>query len=216
MRIVGVVGRKGGVGKTSIAVHMAADLATRKRRKVLLVDADMQGSATYWAEPGNLPVTVTHLPLEADNQVAAWSRKVRDLDADVVVLDGPPHLNAALGGIIGLADLVVIPCGPSGLDLVATGEAVGLVREIRGARGGKRPGVVLVPNRVDRRTTSGRELPEALADLGEAVGPAVGDRTAISDAFNAGTWIGEYAPNSIARREIGALADFVWKRLKLG
>jgi len=212
MRIFGVIGRKGGVGKTSIAVHLAAAFATRKRQKVILVDADPQGSATYWAEPGNLPVPVIPDPLEADSAVDAWSRRVLGLDADVVVLDGPPHLNAALGGIIGLADLVVIPCAPSGLDLVATGEAVGLVREIRAGRGTKRPDVVLVPNRVDSRTISGRELPDALKDLGEAVSPVVSARTALSDAFNAGDWIGAYAPNSPAADEINALANYIWKR----
>ena len=45
MRVIGVIGRKGGVGKTTVAVHLAAEYAARKRR-VVVVDADMQGSAT--------------------------------------------------------------------------------------------------------------------------------------------------------------------------
>ena len=154
MLVIGVIGRKGGSGKTTIAVHLAAALAA-KGRKVTVVDADTQGSATYWSDPGELPIPVVHRPLEHAREIQAWSRSVRGIDADVVVLDAPPHLNEALGGVIGLSDLAVIPCGPSGLDLMATGEVVGLVHEIRSNRGGKKPRLVIVPNRVDRRTAPG-------------------------------------------------------------
>ena len=213
MAVVGVIGRKGGCGKTTIAVHLAAELATG-RRTVAVVDADTQGSATYWAEPGNLPVPVLHYPLEHAREIQAWSRRVRDVDADIVVLDAPPHLNEALGGVIGLSDLAVIPCAPSGLDLIATAETVGLVREIRDERGGDRPHILLVPTKVDRRTVSGRDLAGALKDMGEAVGPDVGQRTAFSDAFNAGQWVGAYAPHSRAHQDIVGLATRVRSMLR--
>jgi len=63
MAIIGVIGRKGGVGKTTIAVHLAAELSTGKQT-VAVVDCDAQGSATYWSDPGQLPVPVLHHPLE--------------------------------------------------------------------------------------------------------------------------------------------------------
>jgi chromosome partitioning protein len=205
MAVIGVIGRKGGVGKTTIAVHLAAELSTGKQT-VAVVDCDAQGSASYWADPGQLPVPVLHHPLEHAREIQTWSRDVRDIDADLLVLDGPPHLNEAMGGVIGLSDLVVIPCGPSGLDLIATGEAVGLVRQIRDERGDAKPSMLLVPNRVDRRTTDGRDLAGALKDLGEPVGPSIGDRTAFVDAFNAGQCVGAYAPSSPAHQELQALA----------
>ncbi len=92
--LVGVIGRKGGCGKTTIAVHLAAELAT-KRRAVAVVDADTQGSATYWSEPGNLPVPVLHYPLENAREIQAWSRRVRDVDVDIVVLDAPPAIRGS-------------------------------------------------------------------------------------------------------------------------
>ncbi len=204
MPVIGVIGRKGGSGKTTIAVHLAAVFATQGKN-VALVDADTQGSATYWAEPGHLPMQVVHRPLEHDREILAWSIAVRGIDADLLVLDAPPHLNEALGGVIGLSDITLVPCGPSGLDLIATAETVGLVREVRDERGDGRPNILLVPNRVDRRTTSGRDLAVALKDLGEPVGPAVGARTAFSDAFNVGQWVGAYAPQSPAHKELQAL-----------
>ena len=213
MPIIGVCGRKGGSGKTTTAVHLAAELASRGL-SAAVVDCDIQGSATHWAEPGNLPVSVHHMPLEADSQVAEWSKSVRAIQAQYIILDSPPHLDAALGGVIGLADVAVIPCGPSGLDLIATGETVGLVREIRDARGNGRPLVLLVPNRIDRRTSSGRELKDALADMGEPVAPEIHYRTAFADAFNTGAWVGAYAPHSPAHKEMVTLAGCVLKRLE--
>lgn len=209
--IISVCGRKGGSGKTTIAIHLAADLASRGA-SVVLVDCDVQGSASYWAEPGKLPMPVEHMPLESDDQVAAWSKRIRAIKAEHVILDSPPHLNAALGGVIGLSDLAVVPCGPSGLDLIATGETVGLIQEIRQARGNGRPAIVLVPNRTDQRTASGRELATALAAMGQPVGPGIRSRTAFSDAFNIGQWVGEYAPKSKAHEEIRNLSAYVLKQ----
>ena len=213
MVIIGVVGRMGGAGKTTLAIHLAADVASRGR-SVTVVDCDTQGSATHWAEPGHLPMPVVHHSLEHARDIDAWSRVIRTIDADIVVLDAPPHLDAALGGVIGLSDIVVVPCSPSGMDLIATAETVGLVREVRGKRGGDRPTILLVPNRVDMRTRSGRELSAALKDMKEPVAPAIGSRTAFSDAFNAGDWVGSYAPRSPAHREMQALAKRVEKLVK--
>jgi len=213
MKVIGVCGRKGGSGKTTTAIHLAAELATRGRSAVL-VDCDTQGSATYWSEPGRLPMPVKHMPLETDGEVATWSAQVRAIKADFLVLDSPPHLNAALGSIIGLSDLAVVPCGPSGLDLMATSETVGLIREIRTHRGGTLPHILLVPNRVDHRTASGKELTTALTGLAEPVSPEIRYRTAFSDAFNDGSWVGSYAPNSPAHKEMATLADEVIRTLE--
>ena len=215
-RVIGVCGRKGGSGKTTVAVHLAAEIATRIKARggtVVLVDCDQQGSATYWSEPGNLPMAVQHMPLESEAQVGEWSRAIRAIQAEVIVLDSPPHLDAALGGVIGLSDVAVVPCGPSGLDLMATAETVGLIREIREARGEGKPKVVLVPNRTDHRTASGRELTGALTDIGELVAPEIRARTAFSDAFNEGQWVGGYAPGSPAHEEMRELTVFVLRQL---
>jgi chromosome partitioning protein len=212
MKVIGVCGRKGGSGKTTTAIHLAAELSTRGR-SVVLIDCDTQGSATYWADPGRLPMTVKHMPLETDAEVGTWSAQVKAIKADILVLDAPPHLNAGLGGIIGLSDIAVVPCGPSGLDLAATAEAVGVIREIRGHRGGTLPHILLVPNRVDHRTASGKELTTALAAMGEPVSTEIRYRTAFSDAFNDGSWVGTYAPNSLAHKEMTALADQVIKMM---
>lgn len=217
MQIVGVCGRKGGSGKTTTAVHLAAEMTSRGLPTVL-IDCDTQGSAKHWSAPGLLPMKVHPHPLEfkggeTDKQkseiIREWSATIRSISVEFLILDSPPHLDAALGGVIGLSDLAVIPCGPSGLDLIATAETVSLVREIRAATGEEKPRITLVPNRVDQRTASGRQLETALADLGEDISPAVHDRTVLADSFNLGAWVGAYAPDSPAHVEIQQLTTHI-------
>lgn len=214
MLTIGVCGRKGGSGKTTIAVHLAAAIAARKR-SVALVDCDTQASAMHWGALGMLPMPVHPRPLTEPGRVKAWSAAIREIHADFIVLDSPPHLDAALGAVIGLSDVAVIPCAPSGLDFVATAETVGLVREIRAARGDGAPFICLVPNRVDQRTVSGKQLRGALEGLGELVAPDIHHRMAFADAFNAGQDVGTYAPGSTAHSEMDALATFILKQLQL-
>jgi chromosome partitioning protein len=210
-RVIAVVGRKGGIGKTTVSVHLAGELAARGRR-VHLVDSDPQGSAAQWAAPGNLGLPVEHLPVTVE-QLKPWVERVRRVEAEVVILDCPPHLDAALGAAVGLADLAVLPCGPSGLDMMAMSEVLAVVRQARAHRAGK-PTAMIVPNRVDRRTSEGREIVDELAKLGEPVGPALAYRSAFVRAFNTGDTVGAFAPGSAADVEVKALADAIEKAVK--
>ena len=209
--IIAVVGRKGGVGKTTVSVHLAGEFAARGIL-VHLVDSDPQGSAAQWAAPGNLRLPVEHLPVTVD-RLKPWVERVRTVAADVMILDCPPHLDAALGAAVGLADLAVLPCGPSGLDMMAMGEVLAVVRQAREYRAGK-PAALIVPNRVDRRTSEGREIVAELAKLGEPVGPALAYRSAFVRAFNTGDTVGAFAPGSMADTEVKALADAIEGALK--
>ena len=208
MTILSICGRKGGCGKTTLAVHLSAEFAQRDRG-VVLIDCDIQGSAHQWAEPGNLPMDVHHMSLDDDESVVDWSHNVRELETDLVFLDSPPHLDSALGGVIGISDIVLVPCSPSGLDLVATAETISLIREVRDLRDDGGPAILIVPNRVDKRTASGRELMVVLKDMNEQVANGLGARMAFSDAFNAGQWVGDFARHRTAHREIRVLADDV-------
>ena len=204
-RVVAVVQRKGGVGKTTVAVSIAGEIA-RRGMGVGLVDADPQGSSCQWAEPGRLPFDVYELSLR-DRSVEDWAREIRDLGEDYVVIDCPPD-DRQLGAAIAVATVAVIPCTPSGLDIEATTQTLAIVHHAK-ARRGSLPVVVLVANRVDRRTLEGRQVLAELGHFGEAIAPPLGSRFEFVRAFSVGQTIAEFAPNSRADHECRALGDFL-------
>jgi len=212
MPIIGVCNRKGGVGKTTTAVHLASEFAARGL-SVELVDCDDQGSAVQWAEAGRLPVAVRALPLEGIEDIGLWAGFIRRRQTEYVVIDSPPRAGATFGAVVGLSDVVVVPCGPSPLDLRATADTVALVRECRQDRSDGRPFLLLVPNRTDMRTSWGKDLRKTLAGFGEPVAADLRARTAFTDACNAGDWTGSHAPNTPAHQDVVALADSVLAEL---
>ncbi len=154
------------------------------------------------------------LPLESARGAKRWIERVLDIEAEYTVIDCPPHLQAVTEAAIGIADIVVVPVTASGADLIATAKALELVREARTKRHNGAPKCVLVPSRIDFRTSAGREIGDALKQLGEPVGPAIRQRTAFVDSFTAGQWIGDYAGRGPASEEIAGLARFIRGRLR--
>src|SRR5579872_7104496 len=206
MKRVVVAQRKGGVGKTTLAVSIAAEM--RKRgAQVELVDADPQRSACYWAEPGGLHYPVRAITFSPQIPVAKWASAVRTVGGDYVVVDTPPS-DEALAASIALGDLAVIPCLPSGLDLEATTRTLQIVNAVRVRRAAPLQ-AVLVPNRVDMRTLEGRQLVEEMEQYGETVGPPIGSRQAFVRAFSVGMSVSDFQPNGPADLELRMLCDLL-------
>jgi chromosome partitioning protein len=203
--LVSLAQRKGGVGKTTLAVSLASELV-RRGLDVGLVDADPQLSACEWARPGSLAFPVYEMPFDGE-PVAAWAGRVRLIEAACIVVDAPPH-DRAVGAAVALSDILLIPCTPSGLDIESTEHTLAIVRAVRERRASPLE-VVLVPNRVDSRTLEGRQVIEELQGFGEAVADPVGNRSAFVRAFSLGCSVTELAPGEKADLEIRALADLV-------
>lgn len=213
--VIAVGNLKGGVGKSTIAVNLACETSS-KQRSVILVDADGQGTASYWLGLGRLPIRGEVMPLENQRDADRWIRRVialRDA-ADLVVIDLPPHIGAATEAALVIADLFLVPVTASGADILATEKALALLKEARQVRGDGKPSCLIVPSKVDRRTAAGREIEEALKPLGEPIAQVICQRTAFVDSFSAGEWIGSFAPESLAATEIEALAENVRRTLK--
>jgi chromosome partitioning protein len=203
--IVALVQRKGGVGKTTLAVSVAAELHSRGKN-VALVDSDPQQSASQWAELGSLQFPVYQVILSEQMSVN-WARDVRVVatNYDYAVVDTAPSLRA-VSTSIAIANLAMVPCTPSGLDLESTIKTLEIINQIRRLRRGY-PRVMLIPNRVDARTREGQQLVDELASFGEAVSSTVGYRTAFVRAFLEGVSIAEMANGHDGNGEIQLLCD---------
>lgn len=210
-RTITVTQRKGGVGKTTIAICIAAELA-RRGHDVALVDSDPQRSASHWAEPGNLEFPVYEMALE-QIPVSTWAHEVRSIQAGLVVIDTAPNARE-MGASIALANLILVPCTPSGLDLDATLQTLAIIDAARERRR-DRIKVILVPNRLDRRTLEGRQLIDELGGFGEIVAPPIASRAAFVRCFTSGQSVASFMPGDAADQEIQQLADAVeWADLE--
>ncbi|HZH42572.1 MAG TPA: ParA family protein [Lysobacter sp.] len=140
MKTVLVASSKGGVGKTTIATHLAAQAALDGQRTAL-VDADPQGSSTRWAER-RAPLASAVLPLDGTRR-KAWRRQLPD-DTQRVVIDAAAGAMAdELEPFLDGADVVVVPIQPSMLDIEATVPFLdSLARHPRVRRGELRVGLV--------------------------------------------------------------------------
>ncbi len=225
--IVAVANLKGGVGKSTIAVNLACALNVAGD-DALVVDADTQGTSTFWKNQGRLPVRVRAMPLEDragreswlsrllprgdeedQSRVRQWKKDLKSADASFVVVDCPPHVGLATRAAVSVADLVLVPVTGTAADVAATQPALQLIGKARARRSGKAPLCLIIPSRVDRATATGKVIEAILKSFGEAIGPAIAQRVAYADAVAFGTWIGDHAPQSPGHQEILKLADCV-------
>ncbi|MBW4695581.1 MAG: ParA family protein [Lyngbya sp. HA4199-MV5] len=119
-KILVVLNGKGGVGKTTTAINLAAAFAETDR--VLLVDADPQGSATWWAGRGDRPM---RFDLKQETNPVQLTALRQGEDYAIVVVDTPPALASdALAAVIPIADYILLPTPPAPMDLTALIETV--------------------------------------------------------------------------------------------
>lgn len=202
MLTVAVVSKKGGSGKTTLAINVAV-AAEQAGHAALIIDLDPQGSATAWGRgrKARTPVVTAAQPHDLEGTLDT----VRGHDAAFVILDTAPHAEQAALRAARHADLVLTPCRPSLLDL----RAVAASRDI--AALAKTPAFAIL-NGCPPQGTLPDQACEALNAQDLAAGPVrIGHRIDFEHAVTAGASVLELRPKGKAADEIRALSDWLWQ-----
>jgi chromosome partitioning protein len=204
--IIGVLSQKGGVGKTTIAVNLAATFA-KSGLRVLLVDADPQSSALQWSAARDAD------PLFAVVGMAkpTLHKELPDIakDYQVVIIDGAPRVNELGRAAILASDLVLIPVQPSPYDIWAAAETVRLIQEAQDFKPSLKG--VFVINRKIANTAIGRDVTEALSQFANipVLPTALHQRVVYAESAGQGLSVLEVEPKGGAAREVAELAKLL-------
>lgn len=157
MKTVLVASSKGGVGKTTIATHLAAQSAVAGQRTVL-VDADPQGSSTRWAQRrAGLPTAV--LPIDGTRR--NWLKLVPDGTQRIVIDGAAGQMGADLESFLDQASVVLVPVLPSALDIEATVPFLNTLAKHPRVRKGQLP-VGLIANKLKPWTNASQQALDVL------------------------------------------------------
>jgi chromosome partitioning protein len=212
MKVVGLLSRKGGVGKTTLAVHLAV-LAQQAGQRTLLIDLDPQGSAAAWwrARDAETPALVETQPAE----LRAILDAAQADGVDLVIVDTRPSVEADVAHVAALSDLVMIPTRPAIFDLRAI---LGTLDVVKGTA--RRSMLVLnacPPARGAGEASIVTDARRALTAFGVPVAAvAITSRAAFIAAPVTGLTAGETEPEGKAAKEIRALWRIVEKELAHG
>lgn len=170
-----LVHTKGGVGKTTTAMFLAA-AAVERGVPVRVVDADPQGSASSWAD--RAAYSGTPLPFDVSSVTPVGVRVLSSDPGELVLVDSPPEMAAAIDAAIDVADLVIIPTGSRAADIDRVWPTLDITQH--------RPTTILL-TLVDLRKAEAVQMPRGLAEANAPVlRNIVRDLTAIERAFGRG------------------------------
>jgi chromosome partitioning protein len=207
MPVVALLNQKGGVGKTTLSIHIATALATESggtRSKVLLVDADPQGSALDWSAQRTAAACFSVLGLPKPN--LHREMPALRLSYDWIVIDGPPRVNDLARSAIAASDAILIPVQPSPFDVWAAQDIIDIVNECAVMKPDLQTRFVI--NRQFPNTTLGAEVRDALAAFDvPMMKTVIRNRTEYAKAAKNGLTALETDPNGPAAEEIIALVQ---------
>jgi chromosome partitioning protein len=209
MKVLGLLSRKGGSGKTTLAIHLAVQ-AQAGGRKVLLIDTDPQGSAAAWwnARTDATPAMEQATPDQLDRLLGT----ARATGIDLAIIDTRPSVEADAVQVAALSDFILIPTRPAILDLRAILATLDIVK-------GSRLRAALVLNACPAPRGSGDasatvDARNALKAFGIPVAPvSIIQRAALSHALVGGMAASETEPDGKAAKEMRALWRFVEKEV---
>jgi chromosome partitioning protein len=206
LQIISVLSQKGGAGKTTLTAHLAV-AAALDGLNTLVVDLDPQASAAKWSDrrQAEMPVVVS----AHASRLAQTLENAKTNDGHLAILDTAPHSDSIALQAARAADLIIIPCRPSILDLEAIASTLDLVRTTA------KP-VLVVLNAIAPVGSEADEAAEAIASLGAEVCPIrLVNRVDFARSMITGHTAQETRPDSKAAQEIKSLHAFICERLNM-
>lgn len=158
--IIVVANSKGGVGKSTFAVHLASWLADQGHR-VTLADCDTQQSSSEWIREARPDVKAVRL----DNpDIILNDLPTLAQDADYVVADGPGSQTETSRALLLRGDMAIVPCKASMLEIRALAKATEVIRQAQDIRNGM-PKAVIVLSMVGKHYRLTQDMKDAAAAL---------------------------------------------------
>jgi chromosome partitioning protein len=232
MPIIAVVNQKGGAGKSTVAVHLARWLhKTHAQEMAPKIAPSTKGKKTKVVKTESIPLKQTVIVVDADAQKSSssWLARLQDKMACQVIqtpdelldelpklseqyawviVDGPAALSETTRAIVLVADMALVPCQPTGVDLESASDTVRLLNQAQRVRQGD-PKAILFVNRAVKGTRLKEEALEVLKVMpGVTVLDAViHQRQILADAFGQNATVFDLTGSSagIARRELESL-----------
>jgi chromosome partitioning protein len=208
--IVTFQNQKGGVGKTTLSLHLAHHL-TLTGLRVLLIDADPQGSARDWLAARATPAPFAVVGLDRPTLHRDINRLHEDYDA--IVIDSPPRVTDIARSAILAADIVVIPVQPSPFDIWAAQDTVALINDALTFKETLK--TVFAINREIVNTAIGRDVSATLTESAIPVlASHISQRVAFAESIAQGQTVFEAQSDKKAVQEIEAFGHELLSHLE--
>ena len=194
-----VINGKGGSGKTTVSTNIAAWLAQRGETTVL-VDADPQGSASYWTKsrPSDL-APVYGVRIEQNSRITRSFQWRAPRSTRWLITDAAPGLSdTALNDIIHNHDIIIVPVLPSDIDIRASARFIGELLLTQTMRRQRRP-IAVIANRVKQQTNAWERLQKFLLSLNIPYPATLRDTQYYVRAYSEGRGISDYTQQSHSR-----------------
>lgn len=206
MQTIALIAQKGGVGKTTLAIHLATAFAA-EGKATLLLDLDPQSSATEWKDhrQAEAPAVLSIQP----SRLSKVLEEAKAIETELVIIDTAPHSESTTLQAAQLADLVLIPCMPTIMDLRAMAKTVDLLKLVN------KPAYAILNNAPHQGTISDEAASTITQQFGLEVSPVrFGDRVAFNRCMIHGQAAQEIEPGGKAAKEVAQLHQ--WVSAKLG